>query len=92
MSTQELSFDYEDRFGAFPDAYETLLADIVRGDATLFVHGDEAEEAWRVYSEILDNDAIEVHPYPSRTWGPGAAETLIQAPPTEEVAASDDTC
>ncbi|PAP79873.1 glucose-6-phosphate dehydrogenase [Rubrivirga sp. SAORIC476] len=92
VSTQELSFDYEDRFGAFPDAYETLLADIVRGDATLFVHGDEAEEAWRVYSEILDNDAIEVHPYPSRTWGPDATETLIQAPPTEEVAASDDTC
>ena len=92
VTTQELSFDYEDRFGAFPDAYETLLADIVRGDATLFVHGDEAEEAWRVYTEILDNDAIEVHPYASRTWGPDAAETLIQAPPTEEVAASDNAC
>ena len=92
VTTQELSFVYEDRFGAFPDAYETLLADIVRGDATLFVHGDEAEEAWRVYTEILDNDAIEVHPYASRTWGPDAAETLIQAPPTEEVAASDNAC
>ena len=82
--TRELSFRYEDEFGRFPDAYETLIEDIFEGDTTLFVHAEEAEEAWRIYGAILDNDDIEVHPYESRTWGPEAADRLVEAPPVEE--------
>ena len=84
VSTQELSYRYEDTFGPFPDAYETLLHDVATGDATLFVHAEEAEEAWRIYSAVLDNEDLEVHEYASRTWGPEAADRLVQAPPPEE--------
>ena len=84
VTTRELDFRYQDTFGAFPDAYETLLRDVAQGDPTLFVHGEEAEEAWRVYQAVLDNPDIQVHPYPSRTWGPEAASRMIEAPPPEE--------
>ncbi len=29
-----------------PDAYERLIMDVIRGDQTLFMRGDELEEAW----------------------------------------------
>ena len=84
VTTRDLEFRYQDTFGAFPDAYETLLRDVAEGDPTLFVHGEEAEEAWRVYADVLDNPDLEVHRYPSRTWGPEAAGDLIEAAPLEE--------
>ncbi|MDY6965590.1 MAG: hypothetical protein SVM80_06415, partial [Halobacteriota archaeon] len=37
------------------DAYETLLFDIITGDQTLFVRADMVEEAWRLYSQLLDS-------------------------------------
>ncbi|MEM0962131.1 MAG: hypothetical protein AAGK21_06260, partial [Bacteroidota bacterium] len=92
VTTRELAFRYEDTFGAFPDAYETLLHDIAQGDTTLFVHAEEAEEAWRVYGDLLDNEQIDVHPYPSRTWGPDAAGTLIEAPPAEQTGEPIENC
>lgn len=92
VATQALSFRYEDAFGRFPDAYETLLHDVAEGDPTLFVHAEEAEEAWRIYADVLDNDAIEVHEYPSRTWGPDAADRLVHAPPAEEAAPQEANC
>ncbi len=92
VSTRELSFRYEDTFGPFPDAYETLLADVVEGDPTLFVHAEEAEEAWRIYHAILDNDAIEPHVYASRTWGPEAADRFVEAAPPEETGDAAARC
>ncbi len=92
VSTRELTFRYEDTFGPFPDAYETLLGDIVEGDATLFVHADEAEEAWRVYHTVLDNADIEVHPYASGTWGPEASDRFVEAPPPEQTGETVATC
>ena len=76
VTTQELDFRYEEAFGRLPDAYETLLRDIAKGDPTLFVHADEAEQAWRLYETLLDADDREVHPYASGTWGPDAADRL----------------
>ncbi|GAB5534378.1 MAG: glucose-6-phosphate dehydrogenase [Rubricoccaceae bacterium] len=81
VSTQRLEFKYEDVFGAFPDAYETLLHDVAKGDPTLFVHGDEAEEAWRIYAPILDNPDIEPIIYESGTWGPTEADAMTDAVP-----------
>ncbi|MEM6326818.1 MAG: glucose-6-phosphate dehydrogenase [Bacteroidota bacterium] len=74
-TTQHLDFAYEDLFGAFPDAYETLLRDVANGDATLFVHAEEAEQAWRIYAPLLDAE-VEIHPYASGSWGPEPAERL----------------
>lgn len=92
VTTRDLAFRYEDEFGRFPDAYETLIEDIIEGDPTLFVHAEEAEEAWRIYGAILDNDAIEVHEYASRTWGPEAADRLVMAPPAEEAEPVEEDC
>ena len=75
-STQHLDFEYEDVFGAFPDAYETLLRDVAEGDATLFVHAEEAEQAWRIYEPLIDSGEVEVPIYETGTWGPDEAERL----------------
>ena len=74
--TVPLRFSYGDAFGEIPDAYETLLADVLEGDQTLFVRGDEVEEAWRLYTPALGYD-LPVHPYAAGTWGPDEAQALL---------------
>jgi hypothetical protein len=54
------------------DAYEALLLDIVRGDATNFIRFDEVEWAWRVVDPILKAWAQErefISSYPTGSWG-----------------------
>jgi len=71
-----LSFSYDGHFeGLMPEAYQTLLQDVMTGDQTLFVHADEVEESWRVYSPIIENPP-KVVPYAAGTWGPPEAEHL----------------
>ena len=79
LRTVPLRFAYADAFGPIPEAYETLLLDIIEGDQTLFVRGDETEEAWRLYEPILDAE-LPVHPYPAGSWGPAAAGDLLGGP------------
>ena len=76
LETQQLSFSYEDAFGPVPDAYETLLRDIIVGDPTLFVRADEVETSWQLYTPILKADAP-VHPYTAGSWGPDAVDHLL---------------
>lgn len=76
LDTRSLAFAYEEAFGILPDAYETLLYDVMTGDRTLFVRSDEAEEAWRLYTPILDA-GISPHPYQAGSWGPQEAELLL---------------
>jgi glucose-6-phosphate 1-dehydrogenase len=71
-----LSFAYGDAFGKLPDAYETLLLDIMEGDRTLFVHADETEAAWRICDPLLGAPRV-VHAYAAGTHGPEAADTLL---------------
>jgi glucose-6-phosphate 1-dehydrogenase len=56
-------------------AYERLLTDAMRGDATLFVREDAVEAAWLVVNDIL-GDVTPVHPYAPGTWGPKEADRL----------------
>ena len=37
-----------------PDAYERLIMDVIRGNQTLFMRGDEVEAAWRWTDPIID--------------------------------------
>ena len=63
------------------DAYEALLLDIVRGDATNFIRFDEVEWAWRVVDPILKLWAQErdfIPSYPAGTWGPEEADRLFE--------------
>jgi glucose-6-phosphate 1-dehydrogenase len=76
LSEQILHFDYAETFGRLPDAYETLLLDLLAGDQTLFVHGDETEAAWRLYEPLLEAPR-EIQPYASGSWGPERAARLF---------------
>ena len=75
LRREALHFRYEDEFGPLPDAYETLLMDIIEGDQTLFVRGDETEASWRVFGPVIESRPP-VHPYPAGTWGPEEAMEL----------------
>jgi len=76
LSQQHLDFDYAEAFGRIPDAYETLLRDLLAGDQTLFVHADEAEAAWALFQPLLDAERG-VRPYESGSWGPKEAAALF---------------
>jgi glucose-6-phosphate 1-dehydrogenase len=77
LQTQSLHFRYGEVFGPIPDAYQTLLLDIMLGDQTLFVSADWAEASWSLYMPILEKK-LPVHNYPAGTWGPSQAEHLIK--------------
>ncbi len=64
-----------------PDAYERLLLDVVRGNATLFMRRDEVEEAWKWVDPIRtawDESRDPPKAYTAGTWGPSAAIALIE--------------
>ncbi|MDF2547636.1 MAG: glucose-6-phosphate dehydrogenase [Anaerosolibacter sp.] len=64
-----------------PEAYERLLYDVMRGDATLFARWDEVEYAWKFIDSILEGwkDHIPVFPnYEAGTWGPKEADELLE--------------
>jgi glucose-6-phosphate 1-dehydrogenase len=63
-----------------PEAYERLIMDAMRGDATLFTRDDEVEAQWRIIDPILENWAEDGNPlptYPAGTAGPEEADALI---------------
>ena len=54
-------------------AYGRLLLDVLEGDATLSISGDEAEEAWRIVDPVLQawaDGASPMRDYPAGTAGP----------------------
>lgn len=70
-----LTFEYGERYDELPEAYQTLLHDVLSGDQTLFVHADEVERSWQVYAPILD-EKEPPHDYAAGTWGPEAADAF----------------
>jgi len=76
-----MDFTYGQSFGvASADAYERLLLDAMKGDATLFIRNDEIEQSWDLLEPVLqcwaENEAP-VEKYASGTWGPSAAAKLL---------------
>jgi len=83
ISPVNMDFSYDEAFGGeTPPAYQTLLLDVLLGDATLFTRSDEVEAAWSVIDPLLDY--IAKHPpskipqYPAGTWGPEEADDLLE--------------
>jgi glucose-6-phosphate 1-dehydrogenase len=65
-----------------PEAYERLIMDAMRGDATLFTRNDEVDAQWSIIDPILRSwrDADDDRPLPSYeagTPGPAEADALI---------------
>lgn len=82
VKSVEMDFTYDSSFGtASPEAYERLLLDAMKGDATLFIRNDEIEEAWDLLAPILNawgsNNPPSVCHYQAGTWGPPEAEKLL---------------
>ena len=64
-----------------PDAYETLLLDVMLGDATLFMRADEVEAQWRVITPLLErieDGAPTPRFYEAGSMGPEAAYELVE--------------
>ena len=64
-----------------PDAYETLLWDVMKNDATLFMRADQVEAAWRLLMPVLEVWAAappsDFPNYAAGTWGPEDAQGLL---------------
>ncbi len=64
-----------------PDAYERLLLDVVRGDQTLFMRGDEVEAAWKRIDPIISAWRVSAEtpkPHTAMSQGPKESEQLMQ--------------
>jgi glucose-6-phosphate 1-dehydrogenase len=57
------------------DAYERVLTDAMRGDATLFARQDYVEEAWRIVDPAL-RAGTPIFEYEPKTWGPKEVEQV----------------
>ena len=84
MRTVNMTFRYASAFGptAIPEAYERLLLDIIKGDASLFSRGDSIELAWRLIDPILEGWNAEgsaplAYFYETGSWGPVEADRLL---------------
>jgi glucose-6-phosphate 1-dehydrogenase len=64
-----------------PEAYERLILDAMRGDATLFTRNDEALAQWAIIDPILktwhEQSEPELQTYEAGTPGPAAADELL---------------
>jgi glucose-6-phosphate 1-dehydrogenase len=82
LGTVLMNMSYASSFGRpVSDAYERLLLDVMRGDATLFARRDIVEHAWRFITPILDvweqDPALPVPVYEPGTNGPVQADELL---------------
>jgi glucose-6-phosphate 1-dehydrogenase len=76
-----MDFLFGAAFGAAaPEAYERLLLDAMRGDATLFTRDDEVEAQWAFVDPILEAWRALEAPLPlyeAGSWGPTEADALL---------------
>src|SRR5438876_6902761 len=64
-----------------PEAYERLILDTMRGEATLFTRNDEVEAAWAICDPILEAWSKMPGPlpqYPAGSPGPKEADELLE--------------
>ncbi len=81
VRTVNMEFLYGGAFRTgLPEAYERLIVDAMRGEATLFTRADEIEEQWRLVDSIHARWAGQTPDFPNYeagTWGPEAADELL---------------
>jgi len=75
---------YQNYHGPVMDAYEKSLLDVLQGDHLLFWRQDGVEECWSFFSPLIEHCescstlATLVQPYRAGSWGPAAAQPLLQ--------------
>jgi len=82
LNPVDMIFSYKDAYdGDEPEAYETLLLDVMEGNATLFMRSDQVEAAWKIIMPVLEawenRQPADFPNYAPDSWGPEDAEALI---------------
>jgi len=82
LSPVDMIFSYKEAYEEQePEAYETLLLDVMEGNATLFMRADQVEAAWKLIMPILEawekRPPVDFPNYSPDSWGPEDAEALI---------------
>ncbi len=76
-----LDLSFAETFGVrYPDAYERLLMEVLRGNPALFMRRDEVEAAWEWIDGIIEAWQVskqKVESYVSGSWGPPASSMLL---------------
>ena len=63
---------------SMPDAYERLVMDVIRGDQTLFMRGDEVEAAWGWIDPIIAAaETAPERPQPYDSYSSGPEDSLM---------------
>jgi glucose-6-phosphate 1-dehydrogenase len=80
----DMVFSYADAYGDKdnqPEAYETLLEDVIEGNPTLFMRADQVEAAWQLIRPIQEawntRPPVDFPNYTPGSWGPEDADALI---------------
>jgi glucose-6-phosphate 1-dehydrogenase len=64
----------------YPDAYERLLMEVLRGNPALFMRRDEVEAAWEWVDGVIESwetSKQKVESYVSGSWGPSGSALLL---------------
>jgi glucose-6-phosphate 1-dehydrogenase len=81
IRTVHMDFLYGGAFRTdLPEAYERLLVDCMRGDASLFTREDEVIEQWKLVDAIVAHwrrDRPSFPNYAAGTWGPPSSDELL---------------
>jgi glucose-6-phosphate 1-dehydrogenase len=76
-----LDLSFAETFGIrYPDAYERLLMEVLRGNPALFMRRDEVEAAWEWIDGIIEgwqDSKQKIESYVSGSWGPIASSLLL---------------
>jgi glucose-6-phosphate 1-dehydrogenase len=67
---------FAEQLGEQPTPYERLLGDALRGDRQRFSDEDAVDQTWRIVQPLLDSPA-ELRTYERGTWGPDAANRIV---------------
>jgi glucose-6-phosphate 1-dehydrogenase len=83
MRSVDMHFNYAESFGscAIPEAYERLLDDALKGDASLFTRSDGIEKGWEFTDSIMhgwaSKHAPELYFYERGSWGPKESDEFL---------------
>ena len=76
-----LDLSFEETFGIrYPDSYERLLMEALRGSPALFMRRDEIETAWQWIDQVIvgwQQSRQKIEKYVAGTWGPAASSLLL---------------
>jgi len=81
LRSVSLDLSFEETFGLrYPDAYERLLMEVLRGNPALFMRRDEVDAAWQWVDSIIaawETSKQKVESYVAGTWGPSGSSLLL---------------